>query len=129
MLYGAHFGLDRLRELDPERLLYESTKPGQDGRGALLLTPLKLLDRLAALVPPPRVRPPPLLRRAAANGRSPEVSAVAYRLFMAELGRSSAATNAPRFPTLHPPPWRSFWFATDTFPQSDARGATRSQRP
>lgn len=49
------FALDRLRELDPERLLYEGTKPGPGGNGPLLLTPLQLLDRLAALVPPPRV--------------------------------------------------------------------------
>ena len=49
------FALDRLRELDPERLLYEGTKPGPGGNGPLLLTPLELLDRLAALVPPPRI--------------------------------------------------------------------------
>jgi hypothetical protein len=49
------FALDRLRELDPERLLYEGTKPGPDGSGPLLLTPLELLERLAALVPPPRI--------------------------------------------------------------------------
>jgi hypothetical protein len=48
------FALDRLRELDPEHLLYESTKQGPGGGGPLLLTPLQLLDRLAALVPPPR---------------------------------------------------------------------------
>lgn len=47
--------LGRLRELDPERLLYESIKPGPSGNGPLLLTPLQLLDRLAALVPPPRI--------------------------------------------------------------------------
>jgi len=45
----------QLRELDPERLLYESTKPGSGRIGPLLLTPLELLDRLAALVPPRRV--------------------------------------------------------------------------
>jgi len=49
------FALDRLRELDPERLLYASTKPVPGGNGPLRLTPLQLLDRLAALVPPPRV--------------------------------------------------------------------------
>ena len=49
------FALDRLRQLDPERLLYESTKPGPGGNDPLLLTPLELLDRLAALVPPPRI--------------------------------------------------------------------------
>ena len=49
------FALDRLRELDPERLLYAGAKPGPGGSGPLLLTPLQLLDRLAALAPPPRV--------------------------------------------------------------------------
>ena len=49
------FALERLRQLDPERLLYEGTKPDPRGNGPLLLTPLELLDRLAALVPPPRV--------------------------------------------------------------------------
>jgi DNA-directed RNA polymerase subunit RPC12/RpoP len=49
------FALDRLRELDPERLLYESTKQGRGGNGPQILTPLQLLDRLAALVRPPRV--------------------------------------------------------------------------
>jgi len=49
------FALDRLRELDPEHLLYASTKPGPGGTGPQILTPLQLLDRLAALVPPPRV--------------------------------------------------------------------------
>jgi hypothetical protein len=49
------FALERLRELDPERLLYEGAKLGPGGNGPLLLTPLELLDRLAALVPPPRI--------------------------------------------------------------------------
>jgi hypothetical protein len=42
------FALERLRELDPARLLYESTKPGPGGNASLLLTPPQLLDRLAA---------------------------------------------------------------------------------
>jgi len=49
------FALDRLHELDLERLLYEGTKPGPGLTGSLVLTPLDLLDRLAALVPPPRI--------------------------------------------------------------------------
>jgi len=49
------FALDRLRQLDPERLLYEGTKPGPGGGGPLRLTPLQLLDCLAVLVPPPRI--------------------------------------------------------------------------
>jgi len=49
------FALDRLRELDSERLVYDHPKRGPGGSGPLLLTPLELLDCLAALVPPPRV--------------------------------------------------------------------------
>jgi hypothetical protein len=40
-----------LREIDPERLVYESVKPGPGGSVTLMLTPL---DRLAALILPPR---------------------------------------------------------------------------
>ena len=50
------FALGRLRELDPERLCYELTKPGPGGNGSLLLTPVELIDRIAALVPPPRLQ-------------------------------------------------------------------------
>ncbi len=49
------FALERLRELGSERLLYANTKPGPGGNRPLLLTPLELIDRLAALVPPPRI--------------------------------------------------------------------------
>jgi hypothetical protein len=48
------FALDRLRELDREHLIYDHPKPGPGGNGPQLLTPLELLDRLVALVPPPR---------------------------------------------------------------------------
>ena len=48
------FALDRLRELGPERLRYELTKPGPGGSSSLRLMPLDLIDRIAALVPPPR---------------------------------------------------------------------------
>jgi hypothetical protein len=48
------FALERLRELDPEHLVYESVKPGPGGSVSLMLTPMQLLDRLAALIPPPR---------------------------------------------------------------------------
>ncbi len=49
------FALDRLRALDPERLLYDASKPGPGGSRPQILTPLQLIDRLAALIPPPRV--------------------------------------------------------------------------
>ncbi len=44
----------RLRQIDPEHLVYESNKPGLGGSVSLLLTPLELIERLAALIPPPR---------------------------------------------------------------------------
>ena len=40
---------------EPERLLYQSPRPTAEGRLTLILTPLELLSRLAALIPPPRV--------------------------------------------------------------------------
>jgi hypothetical protein len=49
------FALERLRELDCEHLSYDNPKPGPGGSGPQLLTPLELLDRIAALVPPPRI--------------------------------------------------------------------------
>ena len=48
------FALERLRQIDPEHLVYESIKPGPGGSVSLLLTPLELIERLAALIPPPR---------------------------------------------------------------------------
>jgi hypothetical protein len=54
--YCAHpaFALERLREIDAEHLVYESLKPGPGGSIRLMLTPLELIERLAALIPPPR---------------------------------------------------------------------------
>ncbi len=48
------FALERLREIDAEPLVYESVKPGPGGSVSLMLTPMELLDRLTALIPPPR---------------------------------------------------------------------------
>ena len=48
------FALERLREIDAEHLVYESIKPGPGDRINLMLTPLELSERLAALIPPPR---------------------------------------------------------------------------
>jgi len=38
-----------------DRLVYHLLKPGPGGRTDLTLTPLELIDRLAALIPPPRL--------------------------------------------------------------------------
>ena len=48
------FALERLREIDAGHLVYESVKPGSGGSLSVMLTPLELIERLAALIPPPR---------------------------------------------------------------------------
>jgi hypothetical protein len=48
------FAAERLEELDEHRLIYSLPKPTPDGRTQLILSPLELIGRIAALVPPPR---------------------------------------------------------------------------
>lgn len=48
------FAAERLEELDAQRLIYHLPKSGPDGRTQLILSPLELIGRIAALVPPPR---------------------------------------------------------------------------
>jgi hypothetical protein len=48
------FALERLQALDEQRLLYRLPKPRPDGCAALTLTSLEFIQRLAALIPPPR---------------------------------------------------------------------------
>jgi len=50
------FALERLREIDAEHLVFESIKSGPVGSVSLMLTPLKLIVRLAAPPPPRRHR-------------------------------------------------------------------------
>jgi len=57
------FALERLRQIDAEHLVYESVKPGPGGSVSLLMTPLELIERLAALIPPPHRRPACRARR------------------------------------------------------------------
>ena len=49
------FALDHLHQHDAEHLVYDIAKPRPDRPRALVLTPLELIDNIAALVPPPRV--------------------------------------------------------------------------
>ena len=44
-----------LQQRDAEHLLYAASKPGPGGSRPQLLTQLQLIDRLAAMAPPPRV--------------------------------------------------------------------------
>lgn len=63
---------ERLRELDSNRLGYDSPKPGPGAPGTLMLTPLELLDHLAALLSPPRIhRHFGVLARTAAHWKFP----------------------------------------------------------
>ena len=48
------FSSARLELLDKDLLVYRLRKPLADGRSCITLKPLELLDRLAALIPPPR---------------------------------------------------------------------------
>jgi DNA-directed RNA polymerase subunit RPC12/RpoP len=48
------FALERLEAIDAHRLIYRLPKPRPDGSTELLLSPLELIQRLAALIPPPR---------------------------------------------------------------------------
>ena len=52
---GQVFAGERLAWIEPdERLIYYLPKPRPNGQMVLTLTPVEFLDRLAALVPPPR---------------------------------------------------------------------------
>jgi hypothetical protein len=75
------FALERLEQVNAQEIISRLPKPRRDGRTALSLTPLELIDHLAALIAPPRrhrhryhgglapnspLRPPPAARRRAA---------------------------------------------------------------
>jgi hypothetical protein len=49
------FALERLEAVGEDRLVYHLPKPRPDGQTELVLTPLELIDKLVALIPPPRV--------------------------------------------------------------------------
>ena len=49
------FALERLEQVGEDQLVYRFAKPLPDGRTELRLTPLELIERLAALIPPPRL--------------------------------------------------------------------------
>lgn len=45
----------RLRLVDPPSLIFSLKSPWADGTTSLLLSPHELIEKLAALVPPPRL--------------------------------------------------------------------------
>ena len=48
------FALAHLHQLDAEHLIYHNPKPRSDSPRDLVLTPLELINKIAALIPPPR---------------------------------------------------------------------------
>jgi hypothetical protein len=48
------FAADRLAKIDDRRLIYHLPKPSLDGQTRIVLSPLELIGRIAALAPPPR---------------------------------------------------------------------------
>jgi len=93
--------LDRLRELDRECLIYDHPKRGPVGSGPQLLTPLELLDRLAALVPPPRLHRYRYFGVLAPN--SPLRASTSWALAPANGARADCATRRKAIG----PQWRS----------------------
>ena len=49
------FALERIEQVNEDRIVYRLPEPQRDGRTALSLTPLEFIDHLAALIPPPRL--------------------------------------------------------------------------
>ncbi|AUB85154.1 transposase [Candidatus Thiodictyon syntrophicum] len=49
------FALERIEQVSEDRIVYRLPEPQRDGRTALSLSPLELIDHLAALIPPPRL--------------------------------------------------------------------------
>ena len=96
--------------MDRHRLIYHLPKPGPNGRTQLILSPLELIERIAALVPPARqhrhryfgVLAPNAPLRAAITALAPQAVA------------TQPSTPAPRageepFDTPHRSPARYLW--------------------
>jgi hypothetical protein len=98
------FAAERLEELDAQRLIYQLPKPGPDGRTQIILSPLELIGRIAALVPPPRqhrhryygVLAPNSPLRAAVTTLAPQASAPASVTVVAEGERPNGPSGAIR---------------------------------
>ncbi|MBT4500214.1 MAG: hypothetical protein HOC74_20965 [Gemmatimonadetes bacterium] len=52
----APLATDRLRLIDADHLTFRLKIPWSDGTTHLLLSPLERIEKLAALIPPPRLR-------------------------------------------------------------------------
>jgi hypothetical protein len=116
------FALERLVQAEDQALIYRLPKPMPHGRTQLRLTPLELLDRLAALMPPPRlhrhryqgVLAPHAPWRAqvttmAAGPSAPAPSETTRRTACLPAGRSTTSTADRAAETLHRSSATSLW--------------------
>ncbi|WP_295396815.1 transposase [uncultured Thiodictyon sp.] len=55
---GPPFPLERIEQVNKDRIVYRLPEPQRDGRTALSLTPLEFIEHLAAVIPPPCNNPP-----------------------------------------------------------------------
>jgi hypothetical protein len=55
MSIGPSFALERLESVADGQLIYRFAKPQPDGTAQLRLRLVHLIDRLTALIPPPRL--------------------------------------------------------------------------
>jgi len=106
------FSSARLDRLNAETLAYRLKKPLADGRTCLTLTPLELLSRLAALIPPPRqhrtryhgVLAPHARLRSAVIATAGPSEALACRLRTAAARMELASEAEPPAPAPPPSP-------------------------
>ena len=100
------FALEHLHQGDAEHLVYRNPKLGRTTApgtrpAALVLTPLELIDKIAALVPPPRANGHRYFGVLAPNARL--WAAVTVKKILEHIGES---TQPPRIaPARGPPLW------------------------
>ena len=104
------FALERLELLEDERVVYRLPKPQRDGTTALTLTPLELIDHLAALIPPPR-RHRHRYHGVLAPNAPLRAAAIAFGREVADAtGAPAEVSSSPRAPASHArSPARTLW--------------------
>jgi len=89
------FALERIEQVNEDRILCRLPKPQRNGCNQLTLTPLELIDHLAALIPPPRLHHHRYHGMLAPNAPL-RLAATAY-------GRDADLTHPPPPPEVSPP--------------------------
>ena len=104
------FALERLERLAHDQLVYRFPRPQPDGRTELRLTPLELIERLAALIPRPR------LHRHRYHGvLAPNAPLRAQVIALARQPPASLPQAAPRHAPV-PSPARYVWARDERTP-------------